>query len=149
MKAVSLMQPWASLVVMGIKTIETRSWNTRHRGLLLIHASSSKAGDIFSSHPMFAKHIRDFRSLPFGKIIGRVFLRDVIRFRDTDSTDNDLPELTLEEKAFGDYTPGRYGWMLEDPVEFEKKIIVKGMPGIWNIPFVDADGNVIDSSASG
>jgi hypothetical protein len=37
--ALSLKQPWAALVVHGVKTIEIRRWLTRHRGPILIHAS--------------------------------------------------------------------------------------------------------------
>jgi len=49
MKAISLLQPWATLVVTGVKTIETRSWGTKYRGPILIHASQGKAGSIFTS----------------------------------------------------------------------------------------------------
>lgn len=39
MKAISIRQPWAHLIVCGLKKYETRTWNTNHRGLTLIHAS--------------------------------------------------------------------------------------------------------------
>ena len=39
MKCLSLWQPWASLVVIGAKRFETRSWPTNYRGPLLIHAA--------------------------------------------------------------------------------------------------------------
>lgn len=42
MKAVTLWQPWASLIAFGLKTIETRSWGTRYRGPLLIHAAKRR-----------------------------------------------------------------------------------------------------------
>lgn len=38
MKAITLHQPWASLVVVGAKTVETRSWATSYRGPLVVHA---------------------------------------------------------------------------------------------------------------
>jgi activating signal cointegrator 1 len=60
MKAISLLQPWATLVVMGVKTIETRSWQTPHRGELLIHASLGKKGQVLCSQPHFNKYIKDF-----------------------------------------------------------------------------------------
>ena len=60
MKVLSLLQPWATLVVMGIKQIETRSWSTAHRGTLLIHASKGRAGEIFVHGQPFKKHIPDF-----------------------------------------------------------------------------------------
>ena len=39
------MQPWASLLVNGIKRIEGRSWPTQHRGRLWIHATSQQPSD--------------------------------------------------------------------------------------------------------
>ncbi len=44
MKALSLTQPWASLVAIGAKNIETRSWSTGYRGWLAIHASKAFPG---------------------------------------------------------------------------------------------------------
>jgi hypothetical protein len=40
MKGLTLTQPWATLVAIGAKRIETRSWPTRYRGLLAIHAGA-------------------------------------------------------------------------------------------------------------
>ena len=45
MKALSVRQPWASLIADGRKTVEIRSRRTRHRGLLLICASKYPSGD--------------------------------------------------------------------------------------------------------
>jgi hypothetical protein len=39
MKAISIRQPWAYLIVSGVKDIENRSWKTKHRGHILIHAA--------------------------------------------------------------------------------------------------------------
>jgi len=41
MKALSICQPWAWLIVQGFKDVENRSWKTNYRGTLLIHASKS------------------------------------------------------------------------------------------------------------
>jgi hypothetical protein len=45
MKAISIRQPWAWLIVQGHKTIENRSWPTRLRGPVLIHASKTASPD--------------------------------------------------------------------------------------------------------
>lgn len=42
MKALTIHQPWAQLIALGVKTIETRSWSTRHRGAIAIHAGASQ-----------------------------------------------------------------------------------------------------------
>lgn len=43
MKAIAVKQPWAWLLANGYKDIENRTWNTKHRGQILIHASAVKA----------------------------------------------------------------------------------------------------------
>ena len=121
MKALSLLQPWATLVVMGVKQIETRSWSTAYRGPLLIHPSKGKAGEIFAHEPQFKKYIPDFKQLPFGYIIGKVTLTDVIRIGTGtlfNTSDEMMNKLTLEEKAFGDYTPGAFCRLLQIPISF-------------------------------
>lgn len=134
MKAISLLQPWASLVVMGVKTIETRSWGTKYRGPILIHASKGKAGNIFAEEPAFKKYIKDFKRLPFGAIIGHATIKDVIRIENLYLPDELINKLTMEEKAFGDYSEGRYAWLLEEHYEFEIPIPARGTLSIWEYP---------------
>ncbi len=134
MKAISLLQPWATLVVMGIKTIETRSWGTKHRGPILIHASLGKSGGIFACEPAFKKYIADFKKLPFGAIVGQATITDVIRVEHLGMTDESINRLTLEEKAFGDYSEGRYAWIMEDHLQFDNPIPARGTLSIWEYP---------------
>jgi hypothetical protein len=130
-KAISLLQPWATLVVMGVKKIETRSWQTAHRGLLFIHASMGKKGKVLMNEVPFSKYITHFDALPFGAVIGQVQLDDVLPVEELFYSDARLNALTLEEKAFGDYAKGRYAWILSDAVAFDKPIPVKGSLGLW------------------
>jgi hypothetical protein len=132
MKALSLLQPWATLVVKGKKTIETRSWQTAYRGPLLIHASKSKAGALLAADPPFSGFIPGFDRLPFGALIGRVVLVDVVPLEKQHMPVHLFEVLTLEERAFGDYTSGRFAWMLEDPVQFDHPIPLRGGLGLWN-----------------
>ncbi|MBD0333349.1 MAG: ASCH domain-containing protein [Chitinophagaceae bacterium] len=132
MKTLSLLQPWATLVAIGAKKIETRSWYTGHRGELLIHASSGKAGELICKEEPFNKYISDFNALPFGAIIGKVTLVDVVRIEQLELSNSRINQLSLEERAFGDYTLGRYAWLLEDATEFEKPIPVKGSLRLWD-----------------
>jgi ASCH domain. len=134
MKAISLLQPWATLVVLGIKTIETRNWSTKYRGPILIQASKGKAGSIFADELSFKKYITDFNKLPFGAIIGKATITDVIRVEDLAMSDELINRLTMEEKAFGDYSEGRYAWILEDPVQFDKPIPARGTLNVWEYP---------------
>ncbi len=132
MKVLSLLQPWATLVVMGVKKIETRSWRSAYRGELLIHASSGKKGAVLVNEPPFKKYIPRFTSLPFSAIIGQVILENILPVETLYLSDSHLNALTLEEKAFGDYTKGRYAWLLSQPIELEKPVFIKGSLGLWN-----------------
>ena len=95
MKVLSILQPWASLCVTidpktgrAAKQIETRSWNTKYRGDLLIHASASKkeANEMIWKYPFNKVLVECFErvrepnieDLPFGVIIGKVTLIGVI-----------------------------------------------------------------------
>lgn len=132
MIALSLLQPWASLVIMGAKKIETRSWSTDYRGKLLIHAGKSKRGSLITASPLFLQYIPDFNKLPFGMIIGEVTLEKILRIEDFKVSKKDMDKLTLEERAFGDYNAGRYGWILTNPVEYENKFFCRGQLRLWN-----------------
>ena len=160
MKTLSLLQPWASLVVLGHKRIETRSWNTKYRGPILIHASEGKyygkAPNRFKCRDValdfqqefFHLQLPHYKDLPFGAIIGRVNLVDTFSTSDkvisiipdgleTKRRNEFLYEIHKQEHSFGDYSPGRYGWLLSDPVVFNTPIPIKGKLGIWEfeIPY--------------
>src|SRR4051812_47163896 len=103
MKAISLLQPWAYLCVIGAKQFETRSWGTKYRGPLLIHASvnSRMAKELYQETP-FNNFIKNWTDLPYGAVVGKVYLANVYY---TQVLVNSLSE---QEKAFGDYEYGRY-----------------------------------------
>jgi hypothetical protein len=148
MKVLSLLQPWATLVVNGHKKIETRSWNAKHRGPLLVHASKKLSGEQIRLGQKFnmlhGAGLGFIDDLPVGQIIGIVDLIHVVQseycFKDNEFiVDNCTWKLTESERAFGDYSPGRYGWLLKNPVQFETPIPAKGSLGLWEyngpIPF--------------
>lgn len=143
MKVISLLQPWASLVVAGHKKIETRSWNTKYRGELLIHASKKfdKSQKALCFTKFFEHHLADVvDDLPLGAIIGRVKLIDTIStYQIGDKFGQGLSiyrpplefNLTERERAYGDYSPNRYGWLFYEPVTFQTAIPAKGSLSLW------------------
>lgn len=97
MKALTLRQPWASLIGCGVKTIETRSWSTRYRGPIAIHAGTKSPrkmathpdgmmGDWWvvdqDGDPMLLDHtdghgtIYDLHDLPLGAVVATATLAD-------------------------------------------------------------------------
>jgi hypothetical protein len=137
MKCITLWQPWASLILWGEKQIETRSWATQHRGLLAIHSAAKDhptLAAICATEPfksILARHgIREFRELPRRALLGTVTLEDCIR---VELLPRGQPS-PLEE-AFGDYSPGRWGWLLSNATPLVVPVQLKGERGLFNINY--------------
>lgn len=149
MKVITLQDPWASLVRLNEKHIETRSWKTNYRGPLLIHASkksNAKNLNLVWEEPFYSalkpQHILVQGKLAIqyysGCIIAKCNLVDCLEIKISGDraaflgnnriiiTAVEVPEL-----CFGDYTPGRFAWILEDIEPLEKPIPAKGQLGLW------------------
>lgn len=153
MLAISLWQPWATLAALGLKGNETRSWFTGMRGALAIHASLNRSRSIAELcavdehiNAALAAHGLHYDTLPRGGIIALTQLRDVARIiqpgaaaRVLPGPGPELPELnpatlTPAERAFGDYTPGRFAWHLEQARALPALIPCRGQQRIWTLP---------------
>ena len=119
-KTISVRQPWANLIVWGLKTVEIRTWSTHYRGKLLIHASKTIDEIGVKRFPM------DDQSL--GALVGEVELLDVKPF-----TIEMWSELADSHLDIGSYVPGLFAWFISDPVPFEKPIPCSGMPGLFEV----------------
>lgn len=140
MKAISLWQPWASLVSIGAKAYETRSWTTAYRGPLLIHAAQR----FRLEERQLALTLR-FRGvlqqagydstykLPLGTFVAVAKLVDIVPTADIRGS------LSDQELAFGDYTPGRFAWKLEGIKAFPEPVTARGYQGLWD-PLAGLDG---------
>lgn len=170
MRGITLTQPYATLVAVGAKAIETRSWATSFRGPIAIHAAQglgpvggklglqalcadspfreviaplvhevhqTRAGERFPSW--------DLMRLPFGAIVAVAELVSCVpvesaRFVGSASdgwsherTGLSWP-LTDQERAFGDYSPNRYAWLLADIRRLPTPIPYRGALGLWRVP---------------
>lgn len=120
MKALSLKQPWAELVVSGKKTIELRKWNTKFRGEFLVHASK-----IPDSNAMGKLGFKE-NSVPLGSILGKARLVDVKKY----DSKAELAKDKNKHLATSDW--GEYGFVLKDIRRLEKPILAKGSLNFWN-----------------
>ena len=133
MKAITIKQPWASLIVHGIKEIENRTWRTNFRGRVLIHSSAK--GDIAKfgclqpnqrlkvlNTPMSCI---DFNDLPFGSIIGSVEIVDCVQ---------NYPSIWADK--------GVYNWILANPVLFPEPISAKGKLSFWEYPNINSEDDI-------
>lgn len=117
MKALSLKQPFAELVVSGKKSIEIRKWSTKFRGEFLVHAS--KIPDKLA----MKKH--GFEELPTGVIVGKATLVDVKHYESSTEFKKDQNK-HLASSDFGDY-----GFILKN-IKRLPKVPAKGQLGFWN-----------------
>ena len=162
-------QPWASLIALGVKTIETRSWRTDHRGPLVIHAGKAEPSldnmrpvvDNFDTwRTWYAAGLAPGAAVqpgPLGAVVAVVDLVDVVPIvdelgltlpdrstyvqreqRTTGVTEwwlyNDetgrCADVTGQE-PYGDFTPGRYAWLLDNIRPVDPPVPAKGRQGLW------------------
>jgi hypothetical protein len=128
LKALTLTQPWATLVAQRQKRFETRSWRTDHRGPLAIHAG--KGLDPVGGREGLAQTVD---RLPRGVIVAVANLTVVHRVEDVRDSLGGKHEGRLE-KAFGDYTDGRWAWRLDDVVALPRPLECKGERRLWDVP---------------
>lgn len=127
MKVLTIKEPFASLIKEKIKTIETRSWKTKYRGELYIHASKApKKIDIVKNKEL-GELIKNLKQ-ENGYIICKCNLVDCIYM---DETFLEQIKNNKTEYICGNYKLGRYAWILKD-VTPVPKIQAKGKLNIWN-----------------
>lgn len=123
MKVLTIKQPWATLIMEGYKRFEFRSWKTKYRGDLLIHAGKGVDKEAMRR---LAKYIPE--DMPTGKILGKVTLIDCIK------CDEKIKEVCLKENkdVYAKSTfVERYAWQLVNVKVFDEPIEAKGKLSLW------------------
>lgn len=141
MKALTIWQPWASLLVSGQKKYETRSWATAYRGPIAIHAAmrpvrrtiDALAADREGSgwdvlerldSPFLRPGALD--QLPTGAIVGKAILT-----RCNLITEDFRAKLSPQELDLGDFSIGRYAWEFHVMVPVDPPVKASGKQGLW------------------
>ena len=174
MRALTIRQPWASLIAAGMKTIETRSWSTKYRGPLAIHAGKHEPAVCAYQHlpldqsmqwlqgcisaGISSPDTRRFASgysgswwpdpakMPLGAVVATCTLADVVLIAENGWLGALEPQVDLwfphrpvpdDQRPFGDFTPGRYAWLLTNITPLPAPIPAKGRRSLW-----DWDGEV-------
>lgn len=128
MRCISLWQPWASAIALGVKRVETRHWSTDYRGPLAIHASKRWTREQIE----FAQVERSLGRLP-----GRIPLGALIAVCDLVDVRPTLElktQVSAIERIYGNYEPGRFGWVLENVRALPEPIAFCGRQGFFNVP---------------
>ncbi|RIJ76655.1 ASCH domain-containing protein [Nakamurella silvestris] len=154
MRALTVRQPWATLLVAGIKRMETRSWDTKFRGTLAIHAGLAMPCRIGQTIELGGITVERDRSglllrghggwpyrLPVGAIVGTV---DLFQTRSTSSGEHGPDD---RERALGDHGPGRWAWSTSSARNFGSRAIsCPGRLGLW-IPPADVLVKIANAAA--
>ena len=123
MKALTIKQPWASLIIEGYKKYEFRSWKTNYRGKILIHAGLSLEKEM---QERFKEYNLEYK---LGYVIGEADLVDCILVDE---------ELNQKLREINPLVYGRsnhvetYGWKLQNIKKYDNPIPCKGQLGLWN-----------------
>lgn len=134
MKCLSLIQPYAKLIISGKKRIELRKWNTKFRGEFLVHASKKidkKACERFGINP---------NNITTGAILGKANIYGIKIYR---SKSEFLADSNKHLAEYEEFSTSKYGFLIKDAVKFEKPIPMKG-----KLNFFEADKEITASLQS-
>ena len=142
MRGITLYQPWASFMAMGLKKIETRHWSTSYRGPLLIHAAKRKPSkdDLRYYRDLlfdFGHPFGDIWNLPYGSLICKLNLIDCQQIGHDNGPYHGKLEFHL-----GNYDHGRWTWITDNLKTFDP-IPYRGSQGFFNVPdelLIDGEG---------
>lgn len=135
-RGLSLTEPWAWCVRQKLKLVETRSWRTKYRGLVAIHAAQrlptgeERRAAIELLEDLRAHHganIAYLDQLPRGCIVA------VARLKECQRTEDVRADLSERERLLGNYSPGRWAWILWDVRPCGLLIEAKGSLGLWRL----------------
>ncbi len=142
MRAFTVYQPYAYAIVAGLKGYETRPRRTNIRGRVAVHAGKKWLNtnglfkllnrEINYGKTLEKKYDKEIETLNrvmglvYGAVVGTVEIVDCLPVEEVVDT------LTERERALGDYSPGRWAWVLKNPVMFDKPIPARGKQGWWN-----------------
>lgn len=137
-RALTLIQPWATLIACGAKTIETRSWlppKSLGQFTLLVHAGKKVDGDacqvpeieaaLAGRHPV---------TLPRGMVVAVCRMSWACRDGEVN------PDRYAGQEPFGDFGPGRCYWWLTDVEPLAHPVAARGFQQLW-----EPGANVVDA----
>jgi activating signal cointegrator 1 len=140
MHALTIHQPWATLFALSVKKMETRSWDTKVRGRVAIHAGLAmpcRIGERIMVGPYEVERDqsglllrRDTLSHPYRLPLGAVVaIGDLFQTRSTTSGGHCPDDMQL---ALGDHSPGRFAWSITSISRLPRPIPATGRQGFWN-----------------
>jgi len=114
MRALTVRQPWAWAIVSAGKDIENRSWPTKYRGWLAIHAAAGPVGDL-DDLPRRVKRPPS-SALVRGAIVGLAYVDGMV------------------DKSRSKWFQGEWGWVLKNVRRLKEPVPCKGALSLWTVP---------------
>lgn len=136
-RGLSLLQPWAALMALGEKAVETRGWSTSYRGLVAIAASkTSDPADIHWALDEYATILGKYQvakpaDFARGAIVALGWLANCVPTERFDFRDYRCP---AHEEEFGNYSAGRFAWVFSGIHALEHPLPIKGALGLYGLP---------------
>lgn len=125
MKALSVRQPWAWLLVHGIKDVENRTWATKYRGLLAIHAGQRADLHALQNILLYSEKLPD---CPWKELMGGIV--GIVRLKDIEHARSDVVSSSPWAFALWKY----YHWIIEPVEAFDRPVPFKGRLGLFEVP---------------
>jgi hypothetical protein len=123
MKAMSVRQPWADLILSGRKSLELRTWEPNLRGRILIHAGKAVVEEACRRYGL------DRHRLTTGALLGSVEVAGVVRL-----TPENWSRLATSHLDWGRFAPDLLGWELREPRWLPRPIPWRGALGLFEVP---------------
>ena len=143
MNAITLHQPWASLMAAQLKYIETRGWMPPSRCVfkrMALHASSKRSKHYPRLHMRaLERHYGPLWQMPFGAVVATAMLMAVCQVVGHSDSGELLYTLVegreppdgIGENPWGDFSLGRYLWVFGDIRELDTPIPARGRQKVW------------------
>ena len=142
MKALTICQPYAALIVTGEKLVENREWPTNYRGRLLIHAGKSLQWLGADDEQDFAER---GAPLAFGAVVGEARLADVLHIDRIKHGEYDAKYPWLREHM---HAHGTWCWVVQEVKRYAQPVPWKGAQGLWDFPEASLPHNAVVSRVS-
>lgn len=131
MKVLTVKQPWATLIAKGYKKYEFRTWKTKQRGEILIHAGK---GEDKKAYKRF-EHLN--LNYPKGIIVAKVNIADCIKVDEKFATKLYKEDKEVYKNMGNEDSLGCYAWKIDDVEEIQDDTIIKGKLSLWNLEYTD------------
>jgi len=142
MKALSIRQPWADLIMLGVKNVENRTWSTNHKGPLLVHAPKTidenalKRGEILNA--LGVRRAEDYEPVT-GAILGEVTVQGCVEMN--------TPE-GLTMRKTNRWCSGPFMFVLSDPQRWDPPVVCPGKQGLFDVELSKEEESGGDSDES-